>query len=59
MLSIEGIMEIKILAKQGRSLRAIAREMQVARNTFGDTCAMSVQPSEYRHRAVLTSAIRI
>jgi len=33
MLSIEGIMEIKILAKQGRSVRAIAREMQVARNT--------------------------
>lgn len=33
MLSREGIMEIKVLARQGRSIRDIAREMQVSRNT--------------------------
>ena len=33
MLSKEGIMEIKVLARQGRSIRDIAREMQVSRNT--------------------------
>jgi transposase len=33
MLSTEGVMEIKILARQGQGIREIARAMQVSRNT--------------------------
>jgi transposase len=33
MLKLEGVMEIRILKQQGLSIRAIARQLGVSRNT--------------------------
>lgn len=44
MLKPEGIMEIKILHRQGQSIRAIARHLGISRNTAREYLRTDEQP---------------
>ncbi len=58
MLTKEAIMEIKILARQGLSIRAIGRELGISRNTVRKYLrGEAVKPPEYLKK--LTSQKRL
>ena len=50
MLTLEEAVTIEVLSKQGRSLRAIARELGVSRNTVRKYLRDGVQPARYGPR---------
>lgn len=57
MVTFETVMEIKILHKQGKSSRAIARELGISRNTVKRYLQAKSEPHKYTPQPAVASLL--